>query len=566
MQWRAQVANRTTIITLFVVLAWLLTACEVPAADIDAPQEDDVVSEEAAIEAAETEVQTEITDEEVLAKTLSVNAADMPAVRLSELISATVVGPTGDRIGQIDELIVDIETGEWTYVIVLPDEAADLGEALLPMPAIILSYEEALDDEALDDASADEDLADTLVVTSNSTAIAQAPRLVAPDDELPTADPLWYTTYYDYWSSFGYPAADTFYPNGVNTYPGSPMAVSELQGRPVFNPAGEELATIRDLIFDDGFANYATLDFHEHSLAGDITSIVPLYVLIYNIESEQFVLDQERGILTNMPRVDPETWPDLLIDPAWDAAIVEYWETLPLLPQTGARVIPATSLQASQLIGYEVLNAERETLGEIEDFAVDPQTNHILFAILSFDDLFDIGDEWFPVPLNELSLSRYYQEFALDVDQEWLEAAPSFTANDLSTAIADTELQLVLNEYWGTQPISVTEGTIPLSSLFDDAVVNAADEQLGEIDDAILDLFDARVDFYVLEFGGFLDLGDQEVAVPADRLTLWEDEALLDVDPAAIEDAPEFIEPLEPYVYDPQWETQIENYWETAAE
>ena len=42
------------------------------------------------------------------------------------------------------------------------------------------------------------------------------------------------------------------------------------------------------------------------------------------------------------------------------------------------------------------------------------------------------------------------------------------------------------------------------SSLVGDKVVNAAEEHLGEIKDVMLDLETGTIDYFIIEFGGFL--------------------------------------------------------------
>jgi sporulation protein YlmC with PRC-barrel domain len=52
------------------------------------------------------------------------------------------------------------------------------------------------------------------------------------------------------------------------------------------------------------------------------------------------------------------------------------------------------------------------------------------------------------------------------------------------------------------------------SSLAGDKVVNPAEEHLGEIKDVMLDLETGTIDYFVIEFGGFLGLGVKYFAIP----------------------------------------------------
>jgi sporulation protein YlmC with PRC-barrel domain len=58
------------------------------------------------------------------------------------------------------------------------------------------------------------------------------------------------------------------------------------------------------------------------------------------------------------------------------------------------------------------------------------------------------------------------------------------------------------------------------SSLEGDKVVNPAGEHMGEIKDIMLDLEAGNIDYFVIEFGGFLGLGVKYFAIPLRLLTL----------------------------------------------
>ena len=52
------------------------------------------------------------------------------------------------------------------------------------------------------------------------------------------------------------------------------------------------------------------------------------------------------------------------------------------------------------------------------------------------------------------------------------------------------------------------------STLKGDKVVNRAGEDLGKIEELMIDLRDGRIAFAVLSFGGFLGMGDKLFAIP----------------------------------------------------
>lgn len=52
------------------------------------------------------------------------------------------------------------------------------------------------------------------------------------------------------------------------------------------------------------------------------------------------------------------------------------------------------------------------------------------------------------------------------------------------------------------------------SSIIGDKVRNGKDEHLGEIKDIMLDIHTGKIDYFVVEYGGFLGIGIKYFAVP----------------------------------------------------
>lgn len=52
------------------------------------------------------------------------------------------------------------------------------------------------------------------------------------------------------------------------------------------------------------------------------------------------------------------------------------------------------------------------------------------------------------------------------------------------------------------------------SSIIGDSVYNRDDEKLGDIKEIMIDLYDGKIEYLVIEFGGFLGIGEKFFAVP----------------------------------------------------
>jgi sporulation protein YlmC with PRC-barrel domain len=84
--------------------------------------------------------------------------------------------------------------------------------------------------------------------------------------------------------------------------------------------------------------------------------------------------------------------------------------------------------------------------------------------------------------------------------------------------------------------------TLSSSSLTGTDVRNAQGENLGDIKDLMIDVESGRVAYAVLDFGGFLGIGDKYFAVPLEafRVDTGDEELVLDVSKEHLDNAPGF--------------------------
>jgi hypothetical protein len=92
---------------------------------------------------------------------------------------------------------------------------------------------------------------------------------------------------------------------------------------------------------------------------------------------------------------------------------------------------------------------------------------------------------------------------------------------------------------------------------------NMQDEDLGEVEDLIIDVSEGQVSYAVVDFGGFLGIAENSVALPWERLTLEEETETfrLDVDAPTLESAPVFDFNAWEYPLEENWDTEYQTYW-----
>jgi sporulation protein YlmC with PRC-barrel domain len=104
------------------------------------------------------------------------------------------------------------------------------------------------------------------------------------------------------------------------------------------------------------------------------------------------------------------------------------------------------------------------------------------------------------------------------------------------------------------------------SSLKDTKVRNPNGDDLGKIEEVMLDQRSGKMAYAVLSFGGFLGMGDKLFAIPwrAINLDQDEEEAILDVQPEVLENAPGFDKDHWPDFADPQWGESIHAHYDST--
>lgn len=101
------------------------------------------------------------------------------------------------------------------------------------------------------------------------------------------------------------------------------------------------------------------------------------------------------------------------------------------------------------------------------------------------------------------------------------------------------------------------------TSLIGDDVRNANGDDLGKIEDLMINTATGKVEYAVLSFGGFLGIGDKLFAVPLEAMSVdTDDECLvLNETKERLENAPGFDKDHWPNSADPKWNNEVRSYY-----
>lgn len=292
--------------------------------------------------------------------------------------------------------------------------------------------------------------------------------------------------------------------------------------------------------------------------------------------------------------------------------------------------------KAKDLIGAKVVNDKDESLGSIHDIVLTPNHDAISYVVLSHGGVWGIGDKFFAVPWAQFSFKPGEKPedasipILSGVARADLERAPGFERNNWpatasenwlgidraaagtpETGMNDDETPSVGmagraenegayptpedREPVATAPRADRSGSVPgmqpegriagdtdrmsdidrrrLSKLFDKSVHNLQDEDLGQLDNAIIDVNRGQIAYGILSMRtGFLSLDRKFVPVPWSSLDFAgeADIVRLDVDQETLTamavDEDEFPN-LEDMQYSRQLHTQFNAtpYWEVLG-
>jgi len=275
-------------------------------------------------------------------------------------------------------------------------------------------------------------------------------------------------------------------------------------------------------------------------------------------------------------------------------------------------------IRASDLLGYRVYDQQDEELGTVHDMIVGQRNEDLAYAVLSVGGFLGIGDKLHLVPWWAFTFDQTDSRLFLSVDPQVLKDAPTYSPDELpnvvdpnwdadillfweaidiapaaTSTIASTESVTETTGITETQNVTETASTtdtdsttetaeitagvavassgpssvVSLNDLMDYMVYSVKDEQgedLGYIEDIMINPQRGRIEYMILSFGGFLGIGDKWFAIPLDatEVQMEKQTIVLDVTPDLLKAAPGFDKDELPNTADANWDQEIRDYWQ----
>jgi sporulation protein YlmC with PRC-barrel domain len=234
--------------------------------------------------------------------------------------------------------------------------------------------------------------------------------------------------------------------------------------------------------------------------------------------------------------------------------------------------------RTTKLIDCKVKNTKGEAIGEVEDLVIDKEDGYVAYAILSFGGFLGVGEKLFAIPFSKVVRTDDETCVVTDLTKEQLEKAPNFASD--SWPVFDRKYGTSLHEYYHATPYWADPTRISKGALDEDKlhargmcraskaigtdVEDPSGNNLGDIDEIVIDDGTGRVVYCVLSFGGFLGVGDKLFAIPYHSLTVSPkdaDKMVLDVSKERLKAAPGFDKKSWPNMADRRWGADIHTYY-----
>ena len=113
--------------------------------------------------------------------------------------------------------------------------------------------------------------------------------------------------------------------------------------------------------------------------------------------------------------------------------------------------MPHQLVASDRVEGPAVRRPNGDMIGHIERLMIDKVTGRVSYAILSFGGFLGIGANLVPLPWGRLRYNTKFEAYELDIDDEELKRAPSFSA-DKDFDWGDRAKEAELHRYYGMPP------------------------------------------------------------------------------------------------------------------
>ena len=226
--------------------------------------------------------------------------------------------------------------------------------------------------------------------------------------------------------------------------------------------------------------------------------------------------------------------------------------------------------RGDKLIGKAVYSSDNQKVGKIDNLIVDLESGRILYAVVSTGT---IAGKDFAVPPGVFTAIQG-DNVHMNIDKSKLEGAPEFTKDvdkpdqwGQASFVDKTYQYFGQNAWWQGASAAANAGEFhnvhKVKDVIGMKVKNVNNEDLGKVDNVMLDLPAGRVVYVILNPDSSLNLGKNFYALPPNALTLSSDSKNLvsDLNRDKLAAAPHFNKDQWPNLSNPAFASKVYQYY-----
>lgn len=462
--------------------------------------------------------------------TTGVGDASNVLVVASSLLDYSFENIDGEVSGEIEDLILDISTGNVLYATLEYGGFLDIGDTELPVPMNAFVWGQD----------------GQLILNIDEAQLNEFPDLGTEWPDLTTA--TWDDDIVNFWSGAGITPANDF-----SEASDSIVRASDAIGYGVAD-VGVGAGTVSDMLIDLGNSQiaYALLGY-DPTVYGNELVAVPFDALNISTVGNELVFNEgiDASVLENAPRVttdnlaagtpgvyndantywggygygyDPLMSDQTIEETQDDGAMttddaVDESTMADTTVNTGDTIGIAGSedylIRASNMINYDVYNLNGDFIGSINDMLINVQNGNVLFATLEYGGFLDIGDREIPMPLGAFNWTND-NELVLNADEQALEAMPE--VNNDWPIVTDPTWNDEIVSFWNDLGIDAGYGAddaqtvMYVSNLVGFDLTDVGFGEQGSLNDILVDPSQSSAPYVIVDYGGLFN--EDLVAVP----------------------------------------------------
>jgi len=268
--------------------------------------------------------------------TVGTEVTRLDAGRLNDLLDFEVHSPDHDVIGDINDIILDLDTGEASYIIVGVGGFLGIGEKDVAIPCSLFEFPAATSTSGTG-STGDADTAVTndnfLILNVDEAALENAPDFDAealPELGEPADD--YDMEWNEYWSQYGSTQgsasgqSDDSMNQPLSGKLQGVLLARDVIGYNINTSTGDTIGEVTDVIIDTTNCQVLYVVISYDGADGDVLVPVPPAAFQLDVEGNAFVVADADTTLADAPFYTDVDFP-FTLDADWDDDIRSYWET-----------------------------------------------------------------------------------------------------------------------------------------------------------------------------------------------------------------------------------------------